>query len=109
MHDGLWTIEFLSTLGRSGKGVVVLVGNRFLGGDAGYYYSGTYSVNDNTLTGTVNVTRFDINNISVFGDIGQISLELEGTISGTSINGKAWLKNNPNMTVKIICTKKEDI
>lgn len=42
MFNGLWTVDFISTINRYGKGVLVLSDGRLLGGDHGFYYSGTY-------------------------------------------------------------------
>lgn len=109
MIDGLWTVEFISTLNRIGKGVIVFNNNRLLGGDNGYYYSGNFTVENDTITGTVNVTRFDIHSISVFGDIGQLSLNFEGVVTGSSINGWASLRDNPSMRIRFVCNKKEEI
>ena len=40
--EGLWTIEFGSNSGVFGSGVVVLREGKIEGGDASYYYVGTY-------------------------------------------------------------------
>ena len=53
MIDGLWTVEFISTLNRSGKGVLVLNNGKIFGGDEGYYYSGTYQTNGNKIEGKI--------------------------------------------------------
>ena len=109
MVDGLWTVEFISSLNRIGKGVIVFNNNRLLGGDSGYYYSGNFTVENDIITGTANITRFDVNSISVFGDIGQLSLSFEGSVSGSSINGWASRRDNPMMRIRIVCNKKEEI
>jgi hypothetical protein len=40
--EGLWTIEFGSNAGVFGSGVVILRGGKIEGGDASYYYIGSY-------------------------------------------------------------------
>jgi len=85
MVNGLWIVEFISTLNRFGFGVIVLNNGRLLGGDAGYYYSGEYDINDNMIQGKINVIRFDENSISVFGDIDQFSLKFSGQISNNYV------------------------
>ncbi len=108
MVNGLWTVEFRSTLNMVGKGVLVLVNDsRLLGGDSGYYYSGNFKVDNNTVSGTMDVTRFDENSVSVFGDIERFSLTFEGTVSGASINGWAALKDRPSIRIRFVCNKKE--
>jgi len=41
MFNGLWTVEFSSTINRYGRGVLIINDGRLLGGDDSYYYSGT--------------------------------------------------------------------
>ena len=72
--DGLWTIEFISTLHLVGSGVAVFNDRRLLGGDEGYYYSGRYDTENGQFSGTVHVTRYNPKSLSVFGDIGQYTL-----------------------------------
>lgn len=40
--DGLWTIEFGSNAGVFGSGVIVMREGKIEGGDASYYYVGSY-------------------------------------------------------------------
>lgn len=107
--NGLWTVEFISTVNRSGKGVLVLNNGRLLGGDEGYYYTGTYHINGTQIQGTVNVIRFDPTTISVFGNIGQFALSLSGTINVYHLTAAAVIANNPQYKIKIIGNKKEDM
>lgn len=106
--NGLWTVEFISTVNRFGKGVLVLLDGRLFGGDAGYYYSGRYEITGNTIQGNVNVTRFDANSISVFGDINQFALSFAGEINSTSISAVASLVSTPKFKMRMIGNKKED-
>ena len=108
MLNGLWTVEFSSALNIVGKGVLVLSGGRLFGGDSGYYYSGNFEVDSNTVSGTFDATRFDINSVSVFGDIGDFSLSFKGTVSGATIDGLANLTDKPSMKMRFVCKKKEE-
>ncbi len=108
MLNGLWTVEFSSALNIVGKGVLVLSDGRLFGGDSGYYYSGNFKVDGNTVSGTIEATRFDINSVSVFGDIGDFSLSFDGTVSGATIDGLAKLKDIPSIEMKFVCNKKEE-
>ncbi len=109
MFEGLWTVEFISTENRFGRGVLVINSGRLLGGDNGYYYSGSYQITNNTIEGTVNVTRFDPNIISVFGDINRFSITFSGEISEYEFTAGASLINNPEYQIRIVGNKKEDI
>lgn len=109
MVDGLWTIEFISTISRAGAGVIVLRDNRLLGGDNGYYYTGDYSVTNSIISGSVNVTRFNPLIISVFGDIDNFSLTFNGNLSeDDTIEGTASREGMPDLRIQIRCKKKED-
>ncbi|MYD30895.1 MAG: hypothetical protein F4142_11150 [Nitrospira sp. SB0675_bin_23] len=107
--DGLWTIEFISTLHLVGSGVVVLNDKRLLGGDEGYYYSGHYDTENGQFSGTIDVTRYNLKSLSVFGDIGQYTLKLEGQVQDYQIEGTAWMESNPNRQLRIVGTKKAEL
>jgi hypothetical protein len=108
MIDGLWTIEFVSPIG-SGTGVVVLTDKRLLGGDEGYYYSGEYAVDDHHISGKAEIVRFDKNCLSVFGDMDSFTLDLDGEVSGDSIEGVAHLSGQPDLRAQIRCRKKTEL
>ena len=107
--DGLWTIEFISTLHLLGSGVAVLNNTRLLGGDEGYYYSGSYDTKNDRFSGTIDVTRYNRKSLSVFGDIGQFTMELEGKIHDYQIRGTAWIKGNRDRQIRIVGTKKQEL
>jgi len=109
MFNGLWTIEFISTMNRFGAGVLVLDNGRLLGGDNGYYYLGNYEVKDNNIQGKVAITRFNKNIISVFGDVDQFSLSFAGQIKPDSVEAVASFDNKPDLKIRIICKKKVDL
>lgn len=106
--DGLWTIDFISTL-HLGSGVVVLNDKRLLGGDEGFYYSGRYDTQNGRFSGTIDVTRYNSKSLSVFGDIGQYTLEFEGKVQDYLIEGTAWIESNPNRKIRIVGKKKQEL
>ena len=108
MIDGLWTVEFVSS-NRAGQGVVILNNGRLLGGDAGYYYSGTYKVTGARIEGIVNVIRFDPKNLSVFGDIDHFALSFSGDINDYHFTAAATITNKPQFQIRFTGNKKEDI
>ena len=107
--DGLWTIEFISTLHRLGSGVVVLNDTRILGGDEGFYYSGNYTTQNGQFSGTIDVTRYNPKSLSVFGDTGQFTLKLEGKMHDYQMEGTAWIESDPDRKIRIVGEKKEEL
>lgn len=109
MFDGLWTVEFVSTRNMSGRGVLIINGSRILGGDAGYYYSGTCSITDNKIHATISVIKYDPNSISVFGDISNFELTIDGDIDEYRLDTVGKIVGNPQAQIKVVGTKKEDL
>lgn len=109
MIDGLWTVEVISNINLSGKGVLVFSNGRLLGGDEAYYYTGTYELSGQQIQGNVNIIRFDPESISVFGDIDKFSLIFYGDIENNSFVATTTVINNPSYQFKIIANKKEDL
>ncbi|MFZ5451871.1 MAG: hypothetical protein ACOZF2_08400 [Thermodesulfobacteriota bacterium] len=107
-YNGLWTVEFISMIGRSGKGVVVLNNNRLLGGDAGYYYSGNYEIDNNKFSGNLLIIRYDPMGISVFGDIDSFKLSFTGEVDNLHFSAVASIPEMPQFKIRIVGIKKED-
>ena len=108
MIDGLWTVEFSSTTNRYGKGILIINQNRLLGGDEGYYYTGSCKVNGENIAGKLTVIRYDSNAVSVFGDIDTFELNFSGQINDNEFNMIANIDNSLGENIKVNGTKKED-
>lgn len=109
MFNGLWTVEFSSTINRYGRGVLVINDDRILGGDDGYYYFGTCEITDNNIHATITVIKYDPNSISVFGNINHFELILNGEIDENQFNAIGTIANNPQAQMRVVGTKKEDL
>jgi hypothetical protein len=85
--EGLWTIEFGSNAGMFGSGVVVLREGKIEGGDASYYYVGSYKdaaakQYPAAFQAKIAVKPFLPGSESVFKTFNrEITLNLEGTLS----------------------------
>jgi hypothetical protein len=100
MKNGLYSIHVTLLDGRVGKGsgVVVFRDGKIVGGDAYLFYTGSYSVKDNTFKGEVLVQRHtsspDAN--PLFGGPTAVGVGVSGTftdtraeMTGTALVGKA--------------------
>ena len=109
MIDGLWTVEFASDIGLFGRGVLIAKDKKLLGGDAGYYYSGSFHESGDTVEGNIEITRFDPNAISILGDRDTFSLNFKAEITNGTLKGVASLKGKPDLKVNFNGTKREEM
>nr|WP_247984010.1 GrlR family regulatory protein [Bradyrhizobium sp. 186] len=103
MKDGLYSIHVTLLDGRAGKGsgVILFRDGKILGGDAYLYYTGSYSVKDNTFKGEVLVQRHTSprnDDNPLFGGPAAVGIGVSGTftdtraeMTGTALVGKASL------------------
>jgi hypothetical protein len=100
MKNGLYSIHVSLQDGRSGKGsgVIMFRDGQIHGGDAYLFYTGTYTVKDDTFKGEVLVQRHtsspDAN--PLFGGPNPVGIGVSGTftdtrgvMNGTALVGKA--------------------
>jgi hypothetical protein len=96
MKNGLYSIHVNLQDGRVGKGsgVIVFRDGRIVGGDAYLFYTGTYTVKDDTFRGEVLVQRHttprDDDN-PLFGGPAPVGIGVSGTFTDTRavMNGTA--------------------
>ena len=101
MKNGLYSIHVNLQDGRVGKGsgVIVFRDGKIVGGDAYLFYTGTYTVKDNTFKGEVLVQRHTTprdNDNPLFGGPAPVGIGVSGTftatrgeMNGTALVGKA--------------------
>ncbi|MFZ0564190.1 MAG: GrlR family regulatory protein, partial [Terriglobales bacterium] len=56
--DGLWTVEFASSIGSFGGGVTVFKDGKISGGDNTYFYLGEYQITGASFRATLRVAPF---------------------------------------------------
>ena len=96
MKNGLYSIHVSLQDGRVGKGsgVIVFRDGKIVGGDAYLFYTGTYSVKDNTFKGEVLVQRHTTprdNDNPLIGGPTAVGIVVSGTFTATrgTMNGTA--------------------
>jgi T3SS negative regulator,GrlR len=114
--QGLWTIEFGSSAGIYGTGVLVLREGKIQGGDASYYYDGSYEETSpttpypSTFKAKIAVKPFLPNAESIFRTYGEdFTLDFEGTLKDEN-NAVAIGRPEeiPNMDVGIRMTRRSE-
>jgi len=101
MKNGLYSIHVSLQDGRAGKGsgVIVFRDGKIVGGDAYLFYTGSYTVKDNTFKGEVLVQRHTTprdNDNPLFGGPAPVGIGVSGTFTDsrgqmkcTALVGKA--------------------
>jgi hypothetical protein len=88
MKNGLYSIHVSLQDGRVGKGsgVIVFRDGKIVGGDAYLFYTGTYTVKDDTFKGEVLVQRHTTprgNDNPLFGGAAPVGIGVSGTFTAT--------------------------
>lgn len=108
--ESLWTVVFAAANDTSighGGGVVIFETDRIFGGDASYYYLGTFSVNNGILEGNVKITKHGTGE-SIFGTGNEFEMKLSGEyeegVSEFSLNGMQLVNSEPTAAVAVKLT-----
>jgi hypothetical protein len=108
MIEGLWIVQYVGLQG-SGGGVIVLMNGKVLGGDTGYTYIGTYTVENNNLMARVRVSNFLPEIPNVLGIKGDFDLELRAPTGEAVIQGAMTLVSQPGAGIAVKMTKKANL
>ena len=91
-------------------GVVVLKANRIFGGDSGYYYVGTYSVDGKALRAHAKIVKHDPAAEDAFGDSGaSFFIDIAMTIGDKLIEGQMERLDRPGVRLPVRMIWKEDL
>jgi hypothetical protein len=106
MIEGLWSVEFESNLGIPGAGIIVFDTQRALGGDSRYFYKGKYAVKGNRIKAMVRVTHFADEPYSIFGELAEFDLCIQGEISEPTFCGYGFRPDDPEKRISLRFTKR---
>lgn len=81
MLDGIYRVTFSSNSNDFGQGIAVFKGDSVNGGDHGYLYTGTKSVQGGQFASKLTIKQWNQSVQSVFGPVKEFVLELSGTSS----------------------------
>ena len=111
MIPGIYHVTFVSPLQRDqGDGLAVVTAEKINGGDLGYIYRGAFEVSGSKIVATLNIKRWNQYAVSIFGNIVEFDLKLEGQVSGdsTTFSGSGFVVQNPQMQVTFSARRLDD-
>ena len=109
MLEAMYGIEFESNSNDSGYGVAILETGRILGGDSSFIYVGKYEFKNGVVSADVKCTN-DRNLLqSVFGDIKEFNLHLEGKPEHGEFLLQGYMIENPSHKVAIKLTRRAEL
>jgi hypothetical protein len=105
LNETFWTVGFLSpNTGINGSGVVFLYNNHIFGGDAQYYYTGSYNVMNEVFDGELEITHYSGAPLTIFGQAMSVKIKLSGKVQVPNMKLTGHLIDYPGMTLQITCT-----
>jgi len=108
MIEGLWIVQYEGMQGNGG-GVAVFVNGKVLGGDTGYIYEGTYTVQGDVVSAKIHVSNFLPNIPNVLGLKGDFDLQIQAPVKGSTIQGAMSLVGRPGLGIAVRLTKKSGL
>jgi hypothetical protein len=110
MLEALWSVEFESSQGIAGAGVVVFETGRIYGGDAQYYYVGKGAADSQgNVSGYVDVFHYSGHPSSVFGWGSQFRVNLSGRVQAPVMDLQGHLDGNPSQRMVMRCTRRAEL
>jgi hypothetical protein len=109
MVEALWSIEFQSNGGSIASGVVVFESQRVLGGDAQYFYVGSYSIENHIIHATVKITHYAGEPNTVFGPLDEATLHLSGMVANDTFEISGTVVEKPDSSVLITFTRRAEL
>lgn len=108
MLDGFWTVEFGSSNGFFGGGVLWFNDGLIRGGDSGYLYDGTYTPDDGPIfRAHIQARPFVQGYMNVFGIPGQsFEMDLTGKVDGTTATAEGFPTGRPTLRFGAKLTKR---
>ena len=85
MIEAMWAVNFATTAGAFGNGVVVFETGKIFGGDSMYYYTGNYTVSGHAINANVKVKHYAGPKQNIMGmGIDELNLKTSGQIQNTT-------------------------
>lgn len=109
MLDALYGIEFVSNKLESGYGVVIVEKGRILGGGSSFVYIGSYTESNGVVVAKVHCKNDRRILGSVFGEVYEFNLVLEGVSAPSEFVIQGYMVENPAMRVGVKLSRRAEI
>lgn len=109
MIEALYGVEFVSNMNNGGYGVAVLETGRILGGDSSFVFVGDYEVKNGIVHANVKCTNDRGMLESIFGDLKEFNLQLEGTPNEKEFILQGHMLENPDMKIGVKLSRRAEL
>lgn len=109
MLEAMYGLEFVSNSNDGGYGVVVLETGRVFGGDSSFVYIGSYRVENGILKAEVKCTNDRELMRSIFGNLKEFTLRLEGKPERNEFILQGQMVENPSMRIAVKFTRRAEL
>ena len=109
MIEALYGVEFVSNMNNGGYGVAVLETGRILGGDSSFVFVGDYEVKNGIVHANIKCTNDRETLESIFGDLKEFNLHLEGAPNEKEFILQGNMLENPDMKIAVKLTRRAEL
>lgn len=111
MLEAVWSVEFGSTIGSVGAGIVVFETGRVFGGDSAFMYIGKFRVENGIVHAEINVSKYS--NLSqmqsIFGDLTNFNLAITGTANRDVMLLTGVVVGSPSMQIALKAIRRAEL
>ncbi len=110
MLEALWSVEFESSFGLGGNGVVVFETGRVFGGDSTMIYVGSFKVENGVIHSDINVKKYaNVSGmVSVVG-INDFTLRVTGTPAQNEMLLSGYVVEDPSRKITIKAVRRAEL
>lgn len=109
MIEAMYGIEFASNQNDGGFGIVILETGRILGGDSSFVFVGDYEVVNGSVQARIKCTNDRKILQSVFGNINEFNLVLDGASGHNEMTLSGHMVENPAMAIAVKLTRRAEL
>lgn len=110
MLEALWSVEFQSSFGLGGCGVVVFETGRVFGGDSTMIYVGSFKVENGVIHSNINIKKYANvpGMVSVVG-FNDFNLEVTGTPAQNEMLLSGYVVEDPSRKITIKAVRRAEL